>query len=136
MECRATCCWCSGRGTDRMRRAWIFIGAALLSTACMQSPESRLIRETAKAMGGADHIQAIRTLTVEGEGSAPNLGQNITPDGDLPVWKVTGFKRVIDFPQSQMSTQQTRMAQFLFAGATVQQQKQGLDGDLAFNIGA
>ena len=119
-----------------MTRAWIFIAAALLSTACMQSPETKLIRETARAMGGADHIQAIRTLSMEGEGSAPNLGQNITPDGDLPVWKVTGFKRVIDFPQGQMSTQQTRTAQFLFAGATVQQQKQALDGDIAYNTGA
>lgn len=117
-----------------MTRVWIAIGAALATTGCIQSPAAKLIRETARAMGGADHIQAIRTLTMEGEGSAPNLGQNVTPDGELPVWKVTGFKRTIDLPQSQMSTQQVRTAQFLFAGATVQRQNQGLDGDVAYNI--
>jgi hypothetical protein len=118
-----------------MTRASIAILLALLSSSCTR-PETKLIRETAKAMGGADRIQAIRNIVIEGEGTAPNLGQNVTPDGELPVWKVTDFRRTIDLPQGLMVTQQTRTAQFLFAGATVQQQKQGLDGDIAYSVSA
>jgi hypothetical protein len=57
------------------------------------------------------------------------------PDGELPNWKVTEYKRVIDFEHGRMRTQQRRDAQFLFAGATTQRQDQSLDGDVAFNTG-
>ena len=67
--------------------------------------------------------------------SSPNLGQNRTPEDELPVWKVTGFKRTIDLVNRRTRTEQRREAQFLFAGATVQHQNQGLDGDVAYNIG-
>ena len=57
------------------------------------------------------------------------------PDGELPVWKVTEFKRTIDLANGRTRMQQLRTAQFLFAGATVQRQNQGLDGDVAYNVG-
>jgi hypothetical protein len=85
-------------------------------------------------LGGRQRILAIKTLTVEGEGSSPNVGQNTMPDGDLPVWKVTEFKRTIDFAGGRMRTQQLRTAQFLFANANTQRQDQGLDGDVAYNM--
>src|SRR5215468_11265550 len=66
---------------------------------------------------------------------APNLGQNLTPDTDLPVWKVTEFSRAIDPSKSRMRVKQIRKAQFLFAGATVQRQEFGVDGDIAYSIG-
>lgn len=98
------------------------------------------MRAAAEAMGGVDRVQAVKTVVIEGEGSAPNLGQNVTPDGDLPVWKVTDFKRSIDFTHgsigsARMREQQVRTAQFLFALATTQRQNQGLDGAVAYNIG-
>ncbi len=86
-------------------------------------------------MGGKDRILAAKTLVIEGEGSSPNLGQNRTPEDELPVWKVTGFKRAIDFVNGRSRTQQLRVAQFLFALATTQHQNQGLDGDIAYNVG-
>ena len=110
------------------------LAAVLLSSACTQSPQMKAIRAAAGAMGGLDRIQAVKTLVIEGEGPAPNLGQNVTPDGDLPVWMVTEFKRTIDLANGRMRTQQLRTAQFLFALATVQRQNQGLDGDIAYNL--
>src|ERR1700722_13042470 len=109
------------------------LAATLFASACTQSPELKVVRAAAVAMGGQDRIQAAKTLVVEGEGDAPNLGQNVTPDGDLPVWKVTEYKRTIDLANGRMRTQQLRTAQFLFALATVQWQNQGLDGDIAYN---
>src|SRR4030095_17013795 len=75
------------------------------------------------------------TLVIEGEGIAPNLGQNLTPDTDLPVWKVTQFSRAIDSSKARMRVKQVREAQFLFAGATTQRQEFGVDGDIAYSVG-
>jgi len=95
----------------------------------------QLIRAAADALGGVGPVQAVKALTIEGEGDAPNLGQNITPESELPNWKVTQFKRVIDLANGRMRTEQRREAQFLFANATVQQQVAGIDGDVAYNVG-
>jgi hypothetical protein len=92
-----------------------------------------VVRAAAEALGGADRIQSIRTLVIEGEGDAPNLGQNVTPDGELPNWKVTEYKRALDLANGRMRTRQRRDAQFLFALATMQRQDQSLDGEIAFN---
>ena len=59
-------------------------------------PELRVINDAAEALGGRQKVLAVKTLTIEGEGPAPNVGQNTMPDGELPVWKVTEFKRTID----------------------------------------
>jgi len=99
------------------------------------SPEMQLIQTAATALGGLGPVQAVKALTIEGEGNAPNLGQNITPESELPNWKVTQFKRTIDIANGRMRTEQRREAQFLFAGETVQQQRTGLDGDAAYNVG-
>lgn len=98
-------------------------------------PELQAVVDAADAMGGRDRIMAVKTLTVEGQGSAPNAGQNTMPDSDLPVWKITEFTRTIDLPNHRMRMQQVRVAQFLFANSNTQRQDQGLDGDIAFNAG-
>jgi hypothetical protein len=114
---------------------WIILGATLLNTACAQRPpEMQLIQAAATALGGVGPVQAVKTLTIEGEGNAPNLGQNITPESELPNWKVTEFKRTIDLANGRMRTEQRREAQFLFAGATVQRQNVGIDGGVAYNV--
>jgi hypothetical protein len=94
----------------------------------------QLVRDAAEAMGGVDRLDTVKTLTVEGEGPAPNLGQNITPDSELPVWYVTEFRRTIDPANGLMRVQQVRTARFLFAGATTQRQTYGLTGGVAYNI--
>jgi hypothetical protein len=107
-----------------------------VAVSCTQAPpERRLIDEAADALGGRQKVLAVKTLTIEGEGPAPNVGQNTMPDGELPVWKVTEFRRVVDIPNHRMRTTQTRTAQFLFANANTQKQDQGLDGDVAYNTG-
>src|ERR1700681_1003994 len=119
-----------------MRTSVCSILALALAGACTQlPPEKRVIDEAAAALGGKDRIQAARTLVIEGEGASPNVGQNTMPDGELPVWKVTRYKRAIDLANGRTRIQQMRTAQFLFAGATVQRQDQGLDGDVAYNMG-
>jgi Metallo-beta-lactamase superfamily len=111
--------------------------ASIFGAACAQvPPEAKFVHDVAAALGGQDRIKAIKSLVIEGEAVAPNVGQNRMPDSELPVWKVTEFRRTIDLPNGRMRSQQLRTAQFLFAGALVQRQQQGLDGNVAYNIGA
>jgi hypothetical protein len=100
------------------------------------SPEQQLIKGAAKALGGLERIQQVKTLIIEGQGAAPNLGQNVTPESELPVWKVTNYRRAIDLANDRMRVQQTRTAQFLLASSSVQQLDQGIDGDVGYNIAA
>jgi hypothetical protein len=114
---------------------WAAITVALAG-AYAQTPEMKVVSGAADALGGRDRIQAVKTLTIEGEGTNPNIGQNPTPDAPLEVWKVTEFKRTIDVPNGRMRLQQHRVAQFAFALATDVHQDMGVDGDLAWNTGA
>jgi hypothetical protein len=86
------------------------------------------------AMGGKDRILSIDNVTMEGEGTAPNLGQNLTPESPLTVWKVTGYKCTIDPANVRMLVEQTRTAQFPFALASAMRQRQALDRDTAWDI--
>ena len=77
------------------------------------APELQAINDAAEALGGKGRIQQLKTLTIEGEGESPNLGQNITPDAPLPVWKVTGFHRTVDLANLRTRVRQVRRNSFL-----------------------
>jgi hypothetical protein len=110
----------------------ILIGAV----ACTHlPPEQQAIEDAAAALGGRARVLSAKTLTLEGTGSSPNLGQNTMPDGDLPIWEVTEFRRTIDLANARVRTRQVRKAQFQFAGPTTQRLDQGLDGNVAYNVG-
>ena len=117
-----------------MKIAWRAVLVAALLCACKRDPEQKAIRAAADALGGKSRIQAVRTLTIEGEGENPNLGQNVTPEAPLTVWKVTGFKQTIDPEKRRMRIEQVRTAQFPFALATVVSQNMAIDGDVAWNV--
>ena len=76
--------------------AGVVVCACVASSCNRTPPELQAVVDAADAMGGRQKIAAVKTLTIEGEGDAPNVGQNQTPDGELPNWKVTEFKRTID----------------------------------------
>ena len=116
-------------------RPWVLLAALAVGSCNRTPPELQAVVDAAGALGGREKLLAIKTLTIEGEGSAPNAGQNTMPDSELPVWKVTEFKRTLDLPNGRMRVQQAREAQFLFANSNTQRLDQGLDGDVAYNVG-
>ena len=119
-----------------MKKLLCVVAVVASATGCTQTaPEHKVINDAVDALGGRQKVLAVKTLTIQGEGPAPNVGQNTMPDSELPVWKVTEFKRTIDLPNHRMRTTQVRTAQFLFANANTQQQDQGLDGNVAYNVG-
>ena len=118
-----------------MRRILTFLVTTIVVGACAQTPpEQKLVADAAGALGGADRIRALESLTIEGSGPLPNAGQNRMPDDELPVWQVTEHTRAIDLANGRTRVRQTREAKFLFAGATTTRIDLGLDGDVAYNV--
>jgi glyoxylase-like metal-dependent hydrolase (beta-lactamase superfamily II) len=76
----------------------------------------------------------VNTLTLEGSGTNGNLGQNVTPDSELPNFDVKGFKRTLDLANARARQQQTRVATAPGANPQPQVQNFGVDGDVAFNV--
>lgn len=117
-----------------MRSKFLILSAAVLGFCRAQSPEAALIQSAAQALGGADHVRAVKTLIVEGGGINPNVGQNRNPDDPLPNWKVTEYKKTVDLPHGRMRIEQHRQAEFPFSMANDVRQNLVLDGDIAFNV--
>jgi hypothetical protein len=114
----------------------VIVFVVLLSACAPAIPEQQVVDDAVEAMGGAGRIRDVKALTIQGTGTAPNAGQNRTPDDELPVWKVNDYIRRIDLVNWRTRVQQVREAQFLFAGDLLQRQTQGLDGDAAYNVAA
>ena len=111
---------------------WAALAAVILS-GCAKPPAIRALNSAADAVGGKDKILAVSTLTIEGGGTNPNLGQNLTPETPLPIWKITGFKQTIDPEKGRMRLKQDRTAQFPYALMTTVRQVRALDGDIAWD---
>ncbi len=114
-------------------RISLVVLAAALAVACARNPAAKVLKSAVDAVGGKDKIMALGTLTMEGEGTNPNLGQNLTPEAPLTVWKVTGFTESFDPEKGQMRVEQVRTAQFPFAGATTVRDNHSLDGNIAWD---
>ena len=110
------------------RRSYVLaalIAIVAVATACSSPPpEQQLVNDAAAALGGADRLRGLTSISVQGEGDAPNVGQNRLPDSELPNWKVTEYRRTTDMSTDRTDMTQTRTAQFQFAGALVQRQHQ------------
>ena len=120
-----------------MTSMWMFAALALLlprSTSTAQTPEVAAISSAADALGGADRIRAVKTLTMEAEGINPNVGQNLTPDAPLTDWKVTEYKKSIDLAHWRLHYAQRRDAKFPFSMANINRQNYILDGAISFNL--
>src|SRR5262245_11850564 len=106
--------------------AFVFAGCA------PTPPERAIINDAAAALGGADRIQAVNTLVIEGTGQNLNLGQNQSPDATQPILAVSGFKRSYDFAGNRLRLEQTRTANV--GNTAPARQLLGLDGDIAYNV--
>jgi glyoxylase-like metal-dependent hydrolase (beta-lactamase superfamily II) len=108
------------------------------ATACTQrTPEQQLVQDTAAALGGADRIEAAGVLTMEGTGTQYNLGQDLRPGLAEQTFTVSAFRREIDLNAPRVRTTLTRTPNFsYFQGPQAQTQTTGVDGEIAYNVGA
>jgi glyoxylase-like metal-dependent hydrolase (beta-lactamase superfamily II) len=121
----------------------VFIVVVGLAAYAQSRTSADPVARAAEALGGRERILSIRTLTVEGYGQAAqqNGGGNVTSSPDAPQkWQnFNDYARVIDLVNGRMRVRQRQYGDFVFAtlrnmrGALT---RQGLDGNVAFNIDA
>jgi len=116
----------------------IAVAAAVILTGCSPAPpEQQIVNDAAAALGGRDRILAVKTVILEGDGTNGNLGQDMTPEAAGQTFTVSGYRRAIDVAGGRVRIEQTRTPNFAyFQGPQPQKQVQGLDGDVAYNVGA
>src|SRR5881397_1748184 len=119
------------------RMKWLVLSAAVILGGCAQAPEQQTINDAASALGGRDKILAVKTLIIEGGGTNGNLGQDMAPEATGQTFSVTDYKRAIDVAAGRARVEQTRTPNFaFFQGQQAQKQVFGIDGEVAYNIGA
>jgi glyoxylase-like metal-dependent hydrolase (beta-lactamase superfamily II) len=120
-----------------MTRILILLLAATAGACASSTPEQQLVNDAAAALGGRDRIIAVKTLTIEGDGSNGNLLQDMTPDASGQLFLLSDYKRTIDVAGTRARTEQTRTPNFAyFQGNAPQRQIQGVDGSVAYNVAA
>jgi glyoxylase-like metal-dependent hydrolase (beta-lactamase superfamily II) len=118
------------------------LGAALtalpaLSACAHPTPEQQIVNDAADALGGRQRLLNLHSLTMAGEGRQFNLGQDVRPEAAGQTFTVSGLTRRIDLGSGRSQTELTRTPNFpYFQGQAPQKQIQGIDGDVAYNIGA
>lgn len=97
-----------------------------------QSTATQVVADAVEAIGGRARILAVRTLTIEGYGKNPNIGQAMTPEAEPLFWMLPDYKRSIDLEHGRAELSFTRRPAFpaVFDNA---RQVQRLDGDVAYN---
>lgn len=105
------------------------LATVMLSTSGMaQKPGRPLVNDVARAMGGAERVLAVRTLTVEGTGEMYNLGQGMSPSVPLPVYGISAYKRTVDFANRRWRQELTRQPRFVTGNTAAQLLRSGFDG--------
>jgi glyoxylase-like metal-dependent hydrolase (beta-lactamase superfamily II) len=99
---------------------------AFPSAAASQSGRG-IVEHVAAAMGGAKRVLSVKTIMLRGTGQNYNLGQNVTPDSELPLYDVTTYVRVIDFANGRWRQDQTRTPMFPTSNTNPQRQRTGYD---------
>jgi glyoxylase-like metal-dependent hydrolase (beta-lactamase superfamily II) len=100
------------------------------------SSPAQIVADAAEALGGRARVMAVKTLTIEGEGSAWATGGGVSPGAEPNRTKITDYKRLFDLANGRMRLTQTGMIQYPFAlGGGPNQTDQRLDGDIAFGPG-
>lgn len=119
-----------------MRFAICLIVLTLCTFGCA-STETSVINGAVDAVADEAAIKAVNTLVIEGTGENFNLGQNTSPDAPLPKLTVSASKRSVDYGNGRWRLEQKRTPTYVTANMSPDQvQIQGVDGNVAYNVGA
>ena len=116
-----------------MTRRWmslLFLVTAAISGCTQLSPELEVVHDAAEALGGAEAVRGATTMVIEGSGSNYRLGQNRTPDSDLPISEVQSYKIETDLQNHRMRAEITSAN---FAG-NMGTAVTAMDGSVVYNV--
>src|SRR5688572_22686011 len=108
----------------------------MMFTACTapRPLEQQSVHDAAAALGGAERLQSVKTLVIEGEGTQYNLGQDVVPGASGQTYAVTQYKRAIDVAAERARTELVRIPKFTYwQGLAPQRQVQGIDKEIGYN---
>jgi hypothetical protein len=120
------------------------LGISAAAAQAQTAPDARsLVAQAARALGGERAVQQVQTLQLYGfgENNAQDGGGNISAELHAPQKRTAldGIVRSIDYAHERMHLQQHQVQLFEFALANLMAAgnavDQGLDGDVAFNVG-
>ena len=118
-----------------MSRGITFLLVLALGACARPTPEQQFVNDLTNAIGGRDRVQGVKTLAIDGTGVNYNLGQDVRPDAATQTFDISGYRRLLDIANGRQRVEQTRTPRFAyFQGPQPQQQVQGLDGSIAFNL--
>lgn len=115
------------------RKAWL-LGIFVVAGCSQMTPETQVIESAVEALGGSESVLAASTLVIEGQGMDAGVGQNYTPDGEVFTWGLNDYRQTLDIANGRVRVEATRVPRFDFV-FTQQPVDQGLDGDVAYNVG-
>ncbi len=118
------------------RLALLAVLTVFAATSCARPTlEQQVVTDAAQALGGAERIQAVKTIVMEGEGTQYNLGQDVVPNASGQTFHVTPYKRAIDVAGERARTELVRVPKFTYwQGLAPQRQIQGLDKAIGYNV--
>lgn len=118
------------------RSGWGAIVAVVAIGGCAQPPLEQQVLEVAlNALGGRGAIEAITTLSLEGEGVRGNLGQDLTPDATGQSFAISDYRQTLDIPAGRARVEETRTPNYLyFRGPDPIRRVGGIDGDVAYDV--
>ena len=134
-----------------MRIAKRFVSAFLIALVCTAgaaqaqpaSDARQVVTRAAEALGGAERIQALRTMRLRGYGhdQYQDGGSLITTEPTAPekMTIITAYERVIDLANNRTRVRAKQSRAFVFAAQAMMEGRpidQGLDGDVAFDAAA
>jgi hypothetical protein len=111
---------------------------ALVSPVAAQTPEQQVIADAATALGGREHVLAVKTLRLEGAGNFVGI-TSLRYDDDIgfksAIEQLRDVRRAYDLGAGRARFELTRMVEYPFyIGDAPTRTIQGLDGTVAFNI--
>ena len=108
----------------------------LLAAACgapSVPPERTLVERAVTLIGGADHLLALRSLVVEGNGSEARIGQAIAPFGEPPSSNIIAWRIERDLTSDRMRVATRREPDSAGPDVEPSPEASGLDGDVAYD---
>jgi glyoxylase-like metal-dependent hydrolase (beta-lactamase superfamily II) len=118
------------------RTLWTLVVFVIAGCGTPKPPEQQFLDDAIAAMGGRANIDALKSISIEGNGVNYNLGQDMKPEAATQTFELTEYSRQIDIDAGRQTIQQVRTPKFAyFQGPQPQKQFQALDGNVAFNVG-
>ena len=98
------------------------------------NPGRQVVARAAAALGGIEQIREVHTLALEGSGEFSAFGQSRTLDSELLKWRVTSYRRLVDFGNRRWREESVFTPTYITGYPDSFPVVAGMDRDVAYDI--